>query len=648
VNCEPTVTYSIEHVEKKLMSNTFLPFALLLPLLISIANTAPVNPNAVKKVHLVFSNHYDAGFADYASNILNRYVLGGPGTQGPPHLRNHTIHYNSFLLSAAATANALRNKNTSTGAPRFKYMTQAYIASYFLNCTTEYPRVPLGNPLKCPNASQLETFTKAIEKGDVFWHAFPHNAEPELMDASFLEYGIQFAVQLAADYKAPVVPSVFSQRDVPGLSRAAIPTFSANNVIGVSIGINDGSPPPILPSTIPCYSGLRQVRTPFLWKDLQTNTSVIADFHPGGYGGVLPINPDEGVPYYSRDGVLCDCVGLQDLDEVLCYTWKGDNYGGANVTETEDNFAVFHQHFPNAQVLASTMETYWTVLLDHTDKMEVVTSEIGDTWMYGASSDPFKLATMRYMMRARKINLEKNQEEENQKDGTQLDEFNRLLLKLPEHTWGSCGSSHMHVTKPTNDWTADDLEAAINRNTDPFFNVVIESWNEQRLFMSKARAAVPLSSALRTALDNEHDVLTAPAPTASSLMKQGYTLQNKKKWSNVFTLLSGLEISFDILTGGLNKFQILSSPSSSWASDTSKMFQFMYRSHSYAEAQAYADIYKYSHGGPFPHVTPNGHPFPGSETLGVAKQWYAPITGIWIKDDSNAIVVRFKIKKLKF
>ena len=56
-------------------------------------------------------------------------------------------------------------------------------------------------------------------------------------------------------------------------------------------------------------------------------------------------------------------------------------------------------------------------------------------------------------------------------------------------------------------------------------------------------------------------------------------------------------------------------------------------SHSYAEAQAYADIYKYSHGGPFPHVTPNGHPFPGSETLGVAKQWYAPITGIWIRSN---------------
>ena len=41
---------------------------------------APVDPSAVKTVHLVFSNHFDAGFCDFASNVLNRYYTGGPGT----------------------------------------------------------------------------------------------------------------------------------------------------------------------------------------------------------------------------------------------------------------------------------------------------------------------------------------------------------------------------------------------------------------------------------------------------------------------------------------------------------------------------------------------------------------------------------------
>ena len=139
--------------------------------LFASAAPSPVDPLTVRKVHLVFSNHYDAGFADFASNILNRYVTGGPGTLGPPHPRNETVYYDSFLLSAAQTANELRLKNASEGAPRLRYMTQAYIASYFVNCTSTYPKVPLGNVLKCPNETELATFKKAVEQGDhVVWY----------------------------------------------------------------------------------------------------------------------------------------------------------------------------------------------------------------------------------------------------------------------------------------------------------------------------------------------------------------------------------------------------------------------------------------------------------------------------------------------
>ena len=97
------------------------------------------------------------------------------------------MYYNSFLLSAARTASALRAKNASRGAPRFRYMTHAYIASYFADCTTSYPHVKQGDPVRCPNASQLATFADAVAQGDIFWHAFPHNAELDadpLRDAS--------------------------------------------------------------------------------------------------------------------------------------------------------------------------------------------------------------------------------------------------------------------------------------------------------------------------------------------------------------------------------------------------------------------------------------------------------------------------------
>jgi sialidase-1 len=59
-----------------------------------------------------------------------------------------------------------------------------------------------------------------------------------------------------------------------------------------------------------------------------------------------------------------------------------------------------------------------------------------------------------------------------------FDEFSRLLLKLPEHTWGSCGSAHMHVAKPeSGSWKSKNLIKAILKNANPFFKVVQESWD---------------------------------------------------------------------------------------------------------------------------------------------------------------------------
>ena len=121
------------------------------------------------------------------------------------------------------------------------------------------------------------------------------------------------------------------QRDVPGLTRGAVPLLARRGVIGLSVGANDGSPAPLVPSTVDCVAGHRQVRTPFVWADAASSTSVLMDVHPGGYGGVIPRIPHEDVSFFARDGTLCDCVGVPQLDEALCYAWRGDNYGPAGV-----------------------------------------------------------------------------------------------------------------------------------------------------------------------------------------------------------------------------------------------------------------------------------------------------------------------------
>ena len=64
------------------------------------------------------------------------------------------------------------------------------------------------------------------------------------------------------------------QRDVPGLTRAALPVITNEDwmrgVKMLSVGVNGGSAPPAVPWN-----------QPFLWRDEGTNSQIIAMWHPG-------------------------------------------------------------------------------------------------------------------------------------------------------------------------------------------------------------------------------------------------------------------------------------------------------------------------------------------------------------------------------
>lgn len=57
-----------------------------------------------------------------------------------------------------------------------------------------------------------------------------------------------------------------------------------------------------------------------------------------------------------------------------------------------------------------------------------VTSEIGDTWIYGVASDPRKVAEYRELLRWRQAALPRYGD-------AAFARFDQLFLKLPEHTW---------------------------------------------------------------------------------------------------------------------------------------------------------------------------------------------------------------------
>ena len=100
-------------------------------------------------------------------------------------------------------------------SPEMIYTTHAFLVSLYLDC------VPLDG-IHCPSQEQITAFEEAVKRGDITWHAFPFNAEPELADDTLIDFGIQLAHDLNVKFnKTPT--TVMSQRDVPGLTRAIVP-----------------------------------------------------------------------------------------------------------------------------------------------------------------------------------------------------------------------------------------------------------------------------------------------------------------------------------------------------------------------------------------------------------------------------------------
>ena len=72
--------------------------------------------------------------------------------------------------------------------------------SLFLDC-------PPNTGLHCPNASAMASFEAAVRRGDIYWHAFPDNAQLSLLDQAALKFGVKMTHDL--DDRFNIVSLVF-------------------------------------------------------------------------------------------------------------------------------------------------------------------------------------------------------------------------------------------------------------------------------------------------------------------------------------------------------------------------------------------------------------------------------------------------------
>jgi hypothetical protein len=192
---------------------------------------------------VVQSNHFDAGFANSCQDILS-------------------LWFSNFFPLAYELGLQL---DALGGPERLRWMAQSWIVSLYVDC-------PPNAGLPCPSAGQLANFTDAVARGYITWHAWPFNSELELCDPSMIEFGLNMTHELDAVYNQPP-KATLSQRDVPGTTRSAIPLLKAAGVNTISVGVNGASTPPTVPRA-------------FVWHDTPSGESMLAMWHPYGYGGI--------------------------------------------------------------------------------------------------------------------------------------------------------------------------------------------------------------------------------------------------------------------------------------------------------------------------------------------------------------------------
>ena len=458
----------------------------------------------VNTVHLISSCHLDVGFADTAARILDRY----------------------FSLYFPASINISNELKQSGREERLVFTTHSYLVYLYLNC-------PPSMGFHCPSASEVENFEKAIMDGDIVWHAFPFNGQPEIMDASLFEFGVYLSHWLDDKFNK-THKITMSQRDVPGLTRGVVPLLNKMGVEAITVGVNSASMPPAVPEV-------------FRWVDSATSEDLIAMWHPGGYGGP----PDS----------LGNTVVVPGLTHALAFAIRGDNRGPPPTSEVIANYQHVKKLFPNATVIASTYDAFVTELLKVKSQLPVVTGEIGDTWIYGTASDPGKVAQFNEIMSLRSDCLLSGQ---CSLDDQRFFNFSVLLLKNAEHTWGKDVKKYLHDNAS---WTNEEFQDAI---TSPNFLDLVNSWIEQRewgiTYSIEALQDHPLRSSIAKALnDLKFD---------GHISLDGYKQAQKPYMFE----LDDFEISFDSSTGAINGLMDKQSKDGvNWASDKNPLFVLLYQ-----------------------------------------------------------------------
>lgn len=358
-------------------------------------------------------------------------------------------YISEFIPKALDVSERLRAENASE---KYVWTTGAWLIWKYLH--TASPK-------------EVERLETAIRRGDIVWNSVPYTVESESMNPDLFEACLLLSHKLDKKYGKKTIAAKMT--DVPGHTRSIVAPMSRAGIRFLHIGVNPACPIPAVPEF--CR-----------WRD--TDGSEL----------ILVYQQDYGSENFLPGGKA-----------VISINFTGDNHGPHPYEKVKAIYADLQKRYPNARLIASSFNEIAEELIGMQDKLPIVTSEIGDTWIYGYGSAPIRMAKFRavselYAKWLREKKIDKNSDEA-------LD-FALELGLIAEHTQGFDVKTHLH------NWDKYDMDVFLPaRSTEPFRKIE-ESWKELDQYIYTAIQYLPLPLQ-KEALDKIKEIENPVIPSFS-------------------------------------------------------------------------------------------------------------------------------------
>ena len=510
---------------------------------------------SLKTIHLVYMTHLDVGFTNGARNVCDTY-------------------FNDHFPKAMETAAALRKLG---GEERFVYTEFPWLIH-------EYLTGAAGCAHEARTPEQIEDLKAAIKAGDISWHALSLNILTELYAGSHFNWSLGNKDTLNRMLGKKNGMRCGKHSDVTGMSISVVPYLAGHSVNAIHIGYNAACMFPEVPSV-------------FRWQHGPTGTEVIV-MAEHTYGRIIRIQPA--------------------ADTALIFMYTSDNQTPPNSTQVLQFWANLRQRYPAAAINTdSPFDSFTSVLTKIRDQLPIVSQEIGNSWLYGAPADPYRISSYRTAISALDDAVDSGRLDAN---NPAVDEFKFRLMKPMEHNWGLSIGQYLPQLrdKAHGNWSNKEFYAVRNRSD---YQRLEEEWREQNLFCFpvKEHQQQQLSERHSSQWEEFMHLLTQrleklrnpPDPTVKPDEKRQEQLQSH---NNVFKCYDRYSIGFNATDGSVTSL-IDMKYNKTWLDSSNAAAVFRYRTYSMEDFDNFNRGYNPGCGPPCGDFSKSGMDKAGAESV---------------------------------